>query len=108
MRLRFSEQLAALATSLILLAASPSCAAEAVDYEKQIKPVLKVRCFSCHGALKQEGGLRLDTGKLIRKGGESGSAIAAGNPDESFLIERISDPDESSRMPPEGKPLSSE
>ena len=108
MRLRFSEQLAALATGLILLAASPSCAAEAVDYEKQIKPVLKVRCFSCHGALKQEGGLRLDTGKLIRKGGESGSAVAVGNPDESFLIERISDPDESSRMPPEGKPLSSE
>ena len=106
MRWRFPELFVALATGLILLASPSSRAAATVDYEKQIKPVLKARCFSCHGALKQEGGLRLDTGKLIRKGGDSGAAIAAGKPDESFLIERISDPDESSRMPPEGKPLS--
>src|SRR5690242_3251566 len=31
-----------------------------VDYLRQIKPILASRCFACHGALKQESGLRLD------------------------------------------------
>lgn len=34
---------------------------EQVDYIKQIKPRLRERWYACHGALKQEGGLRLDT-----------------------------------------------
>ena len=34
---------------------------EHVDYLRQIKPVLAKRCYACHGALKHEGGLRLDT-----------------------------------------------
>ena len=83
-------------------------AANPVDYAAQIKPVLKARCFSCHGALKQESGLRLDAGRLILKGGESGPAVVGGKPGDGLLVERISDPDEASRMPPEGKPLSPE
>ena len=43
-------------------------AAEPVDYLREIKPILKVRCFACHGALKQESKLRLDTGAGIRQG----------------------------------------
>ena len=86
----------------------PAVVQAAVDYETQIKPILKARCFSCHGALKQQSGLRLDTGTLLRKGGESGLAIVPGKPADSLLLERISDPDEASRMPPEGKPLTAE
>ena len=82
------------------------CAAEPVNYSSQIKPVLKTRCFSCHGALKQEAGLRLDTGPLLRRGGESGSPVRVSQPDESLLLQRITDPDPSTRMPPEGQPLS--
>ena len=51
--------------------------AENVDYEREVKPILQARCYSCHGALKQESGLRLDTGTLIRKGGDSGPAAVA-------------------------------
>ena len=51
---------------------------ERVDYLKQIKPVLRERCFACHGALKQEAKLRLDTAALAIKGGESGAAIKPG------------------------------
>ena len=50
-------------------------AAEPVDYVRQIKPILKERCFACHGALKQKAGLRLDSGTLIRKGGDGGPPI---------------------------------
>jgi len=40
-----------------------------VDYFKQIKPILSVKCYSCHGALKQEAELRLETRALMRTGG---------------------------------------
>lgn len=73
---------------------------EPVDYARQVKPLLAGRCFACHGSLKKEANLRLDTGALIRTGGDSGAAIVPGRSDESLLVQRVSDPDESSRMPP--------
>ncbi|MCH8830301.1 MAG: DUF1549 domain-containing protein, partial [Planctomycetes bacterium] len=76
-----------------------------VDYLRQIKPILQSHCFACHGVLKQKSGLRLDTGTLIRKGGENGPAVVPKRIDRSPLIERITAKDASSRMPPEGKPL---
>ena len=80
------------------------------EYVSQIKPLLRERCYSCHGALKQEGGLRLDTAKLMLKGGDSGSAIRRGVSDASLLLERISASDPAERMPPEdsGTPLTDE
>eukprot|EP00913_Durusdinium_trenchii_P013424 g12605.t1 len=70
-----------------------------------VKPILVERCYSCHGSLKQESGLRLDTGRFIRKGGDSGPAAVPRNLEKSALVERITAKDESVRMPPEGKPL---
>ncbi|MBC8350627.1 MAG: DUF1553 domain-containing protein [Planctomycetes bacterium] len=76
-----------------------------IDYLTQIKPMLRERCFACHGALKQEGGLRLDTAALAIKGGDSGAAILPGDAAASVLLERVSSSDEGERMPPEGEPL---
>ncbi len=74
---------------------------EVVDYLRDVKPILADRCSSCHGAIRQKAGLRLDTAALIRKGGESGPAIEPGHSGESLLIERVTaganHPD---RMPP--------
>lgn len=53
---------------LAVFGLTPFAYCDDVDYLKQIKPVLKERCFACHGSLKQESDLRLDTGNLIRKG----------------------------------------
>lgn len=88
--------------SLLLVSASMTLAA---DYARDVKPLLQERCFACHGALKQNAKMRLDSGELIRKGGTSGPAIVVGKSAESRLIERVSDPDEETRMPPEGQPL---
>ena len=41
--------------------ASPLSAAEPVDYVRDVKPILRERCYACHGALKQKAKLRLDT-----------------------------------------------
>lgn len=79
-----------------------------IDYAKQIKPIFAARCVACHGALKQEGSLRLDTGELIRKGGDSGKIVAQGDAASSELIKRITSTDPSDRMPQEGEPLHAE
>lgn len=99
---------------VLVLAAQAAWAAagdaQLAAYSDQLRPLLTERCFSCHGGLKQEAGLRLDTVSLMREGGESGSVIVAGDPEASLLLERVSDLEPESRMPPEGEgePLSAE
>ena len=60
--------------SVLLVAAIPSLGQDSIDYARQIKPVLQARCYACHGVLKQEASLRLDTAALAMKGGDSGAA----------------------------------
>src|SRR5207253_728699 len=60
-------------------------------FEKKIRPVLVEKCYSCHGAdaEKIKGGLTLDTRAGLRKGGDTGAAIVAGNPERSLLIKAL-------------------
>lgn len=84
---------------LILSAKTPEAK---VDYTTQIKPLLRSHCFACHGVLKQESALRLDSGKFIMQGGEIGTAVVPGKAEESLLYQVIGeDPDFA--MPPEGQ-----
>ena len=85
--------------------ATQSLAGEPVDYSRQIKPLLRARCYACHGVLKQKAGLRLDTATFAIKGGDGGAAVEPGDPAASPLIERISARHGAGRMPPEGEPL---
>ncbi len=70
-----------------------------------MRHVWQERCFACHGVLKQEGNLRLDTAAFAQKGGDSGPAVVPGDVDGSLLVQRISSNDMSVRMPPEGEAL---
>ena len=83
-------------------------ASDGAEYLTRIKPVFKERCYACHGALKQEGGLRLDTAAAVLQGGESGAAIKRDEPAASPLLARITTTDLTERMPPEGEPLKPE
>lgn len=85
-------------------AVSIAADAESPDYARDIKSILKAKCYSCHGALKQEGGLRLDTVDLMESGGDSGPAIEAGDDEASLLLYRITAPPDE-RMPPEAEPV---
>jgi hypothetical protein len=80
-----------------------SALAEPVDYARQVKPLLAARCYTCHGALKQQASLRLDTAASIAKGGDSGAAVSAGKSGQSVLIQRVTTADIDQRMPPEGE-----
>ena len=75
------------------------------DYLLAVKPLLQHHCYACHGALKQKGGLRLDTAAALLKGGESGPAVRPGEPSRSLLLERVQSVDPDEHMPPkhEGK-----
>ena len=64
--------------------AAPALAAP-VDYVREVKPLFQERCFACHGALKQNAKLRLDSGELIRKGSSKGPIVVPGKSAESPL-----------------------
>ncbi|HJQ78351.1 MAG TPA: DUF1549 domain-containing protein [Lacipirellulaceae bacterium] len=96
----------AIACALLTPSAS---AAERVDYITHIKPILRARCYSCHSALRQRSGLRLDTAALLIQGGDSGPAITPGKSQESLLVLMLTG-ESGVRMPPEeeGTALSSD
>src|SRR5436190_15322947 len=61
----------------------------AVDYVREVKPVLSENCYRCHGASQQKGGLRLDTAAFAAKGGDNGPSLKAGQPADSLLLQAI-------------------
>ena len=71
-------------------------------FEKRIRPVLAERCFECHSAeaKKLKGGLRLDFRDGVLRGGDTGPAIVAGNPESSLLIKAVRYKDADLEMPP--------
>ena len=88
------------------LMGSVAHAADAVDFEKQVRPMLEAYCLSCHGDEKPKGGLKLTTRALAIKGGDDGAALVAGQPDKSPLYtSTILPPDHDDIMPPKGDKL---
>ncbi|MBL9151673.1 MAG: DUF1553 domain-containing protein [Verrucomicrobiales bacterium] len=83
-------------------------AGAAVDYLRDIKPVLQERCQACHGALKQNAGLRVDTAAQMLAGGKAGPVVISGQPDKSPLMARLTSTDPHERMPLEAAPLKPE
>ena len=95
----------ALFTLLLIAAPVAARGGPEPNYGREVKPVLTARCYACHGALKQAGGLRLDTAGSIRAGGDGGPAVEPGKADESLLIDAITGQGGLKKMPPEGEPL---
>ncbi|WP_425617015.1 PSD1 and planctomycete cytochrome C domain-containing protein [Anatilimnocola sp. NA78] len=97
----------------LLTLAVPVVAAEPVDFNRQIRPILSGHCFKCHGPddKTREAGLRLDVPDAAAKKLESGeTAIVPGQPTKSELVKRILTSDGDLQMPPAAanKPLSDE
>ena len=55
-------------------------------FEKQVRPLLVLHCQECHGAKKQEAGLRFDTHAGFLKGSDGGPVFTAGQVDGSPLL----------------------
>lgn len=78
-----------------------------MELNMQVKTILAHNCYKCHGPEKIKGELRLDSKKMIFKGGKDGPVIVAGDPLHSDLYRRISLPsNHKDVMPSKGKKLS--
>ncbi|NOY42073.1 MAG: DUF1549 domain-containing protein, partial [Planctomycetes bacterium] len=92
-----------LALSLPALGTYAETAEERAQFfHEQVEPILIGRCLECHGS-ERKGELDLRSETTALEGGESGSCIEPGKPEESLLFEYIS----SEEMPPK-KPLSAD
>ena len=97
------------AGSLVMSLLVPAQAQEKVDFLRHIKPILESTCLSCHNPDNIKGELLMNTRANVIKGGEYGTALVPGDPDESSLYTlTILDPDDDDIMPPKGDPLSKE
>lgn len=87
---------------LSLGASLPAGTAATVDFNRDIRPVLSDRCFTCHGpdAAAKKIKLRLDSeaGMLADLGGHA--AVVPGDAEKSELVRRITAGKPALRMPP--------
>src|SRR5688500_6295841 len=83
---------------LLATVAAASCAYAAVDYVRDVQPILQKRCYGCHGPAQQMSGLRLDRRaaamRVIKPGDSSASKLHSAVSGAGKL-----------RMPPSGPPL---
>src|SRR5689334_11195568 len=59
------------------------------EFERDVLPVFKANCTSCHGGATPQAGLDLNSLAGLLKGGKSGLAIIPGSPERSLLVEKI-------------------
>ncbi|MCA9154836.1 MAG: DUF1553 domain-containing protein, partial [Planctomycetales bacterium] len=78
---------------------------KAIDFARDVFPVLQQHCIECHGPDLQEGQLRLDARALVRRGGINGKLFTPGKSDGSLLLQRLTSDDAGDRMPLEADPL---
>src|SRR5262249_54000856 len=73
-----------------------------MTYEKDVLPILDRACISCHGTPRKRGGLDLRTYEALVRGGDNGTGVVPGRPDDSPLYESVA----TGRMPPGKRKLS--
>ncbi|WP_157472003.1 PSD1 and planctomycete cytochrome C domain-containing protein [Neolewinella persica] len=82
---------------------------EKVSFANDIRPILKTKCMSCHGGVRQLGGLSFlfeeDMYAVLRSGKK---AIIPGRPEESELYQRVISDKPGLVMPPDGEQLNEE
>jgi hypothetical protein len=80
-----------------------SAAHAAPSFRADVLPLLERRCHACHQGEQAQAGLALTSAAAMKKGGASGPALVAGDPDGSLLIQKVTGAKPA--MPPIGEPL---
>ena len=72
-----------------------------IDFATQVVPILEQNCLSCHSGDDPDGSFDLTTLEKATTTGDEGSALVAGQPDESLLFQLMTaDEDDDRLMPP--------
>ena len=77
--------------------------AAGVDFTRDIEPIFRAKCYSCHGPDQQLGRLRLDSKTVAFANGVSGKRIVPHKAQASMLYSRVAGAAELPRMPLGGK-----
>ena len=90
------------AALLVGCLAGSTSAADPVDFNRDIRPILSDNCFECHGpdAEQRQTELRLDTREGLFRTTDEHSSVVPGDVAKSELFRRISSSDPDERMPP--------
>src|SRR5882672_8782954 len=93
----------------LLLIAGPLLAATDPSefFELHVRPVLAKNCYACHTG-SHMGGLDVSSREALLKGGNSGPAIRAGDPQASLLMQAVRKEHDRFKMPPTGPGLKPE
>jgi ankyrin repeat protein len=75
---------------------------DAQQFVRDVVPILRDKCISCHGAKIQQAGLRLDTRIEMLRGGKSGPVFLENDDAKNLLVRRISGSEAGMQMPPTG------
>ncbi len=95
------------AASGLLATHSSSAQSAKVDFARDIQPIFRAHCQSCHGE-SAKGQLRLDNKASAMKGGISGAVIVPGSSRSSRLLHRVRGEGGEKRMPLGGEALKPE
>src|SRR5262249_53566572 len=72
-----------------------------VDFSRDVLPIFRTHCHSCHGPKRQRGGLRLDVkAAALQGGGTHAPVILPGKGEESPLVRAVAGLDDDLVMPP--------
>ncbi len=78
-----------------------------IDFVNDVEPIFRKHCYRCHGEVQDKASLRLSRRAAAFGVADSDEPIVVpGDPKQSLLIERISNPDAGEIMPSDGEPLS--
>ncbi len=88
--------------------ALPPAAKSKADFSRDVEPLFRERCYTCHGPQQQMSGLRLDSKAAALAGGYSGPVIKPGNSAESKLIHLVAGLKKDLIMPMGGERLTPE
>src|SRR6516165_5075563 len=84
--------------AITLAGVAPARGDEAIEFNRDIRPILTENCFACHGpdSAARKANLRLDRREVAIEM----EAIVPGKPDKSALVERILSTEADQQMPP--------
>src|SRR2546426_7207837 len=87
---------------LAISLAGSAYAAPAVDFQREVRPILSENCCQCHGPDKSTrmANLRLDTREGAFSARPAGKAIVPRNSKASLLYQRVTHETDALRMPP--------
>ncbi|HYF34808.1 MAG TPA: c-type cytochrome domain-containing protein [Prosthecobacter sp.] len=77
----------------------------AVDFKKDIQPILEKNCYECHSEKtgKKKAGYVFDDLETLKLDINPKGAIVPGKPGESHLFEVVANPNHEAHMPPKGE-----